>query len=378
MKRVGNLFEAIPERENLRLAVCRALRGKRASPEARLFTANLEQNLKRMAEELHAGTIEVGRFHQFVIYDPKERIITAPCFRERVLHHAIINVCEPHFERWLIPDSYACRKNKGRVKALERAGEYARQYGWFLKLDIRKYFDSVPHDRLLGRLAQRFKDRRLLELFARIVRSFRGNIGCGLPIGSLTSQHFANFYLGWFDRYAKEQLRIPGYVRYMDDMAFWSNDKEDLKRALSCGEVYLREELGLALKPSPYLNRTTHGMEFLGCRVFAHHRTLNRRSRVRFRRRLGRLEDSYHAGVIDEHQLQAQATSLVAFTRSAGVSSWRFRQAIVESLVVDGHKAPTACFGAAAGTTTAGTAGRRTATGTRQRTGTRTTGSGSP
>ena len=168
----------------------------------------------------------VGRFSQFVIHDPKERIITAPCFAERVLHHAVMNVCEPKFEQWLINDTYACRVGRGQGAALSRAQQFARRFPFFLKIDVRKYFDSISHEILLSRLDLLFKDRRLLDLFERIVHSFRGNLGRGLPIGSLTSQHLANFYLGWFDRYAKETLRLKGYVRYMDDMALWADSSE--------------------------------------------------------------------------------------------------------------------------------------------------------
>jgi hypothetical protein len=122
---------------------------------------------------------------------------------------------------------------------------------------------------LLERLARRFKDGRLLQLFERIIRAFRAGLGQGLPIGSLTSQHFANFYLGRFDRFVKERLRIKGYVRYMDDMALWGVSKDTLRAALAAGELFLAEELGLRLKPFPYLNRTEHGMDFLGCRLFS-------------------------------------------------------------------------------------------------------------
>ena len=121
MRRANHLFDKIVARDNLREAFARALIGKRQRPEAQLFAANLEQNLVRMAEELQAGTIAVGQYRQFIIHDPKRRIITAPCFPERVWHHAIMNVCEPVFERWLIEDSYACRRGKGRLSALARA-----------------------------------------------------------------------------------------------------------------------------------------------------------------------------------------------------------------------------------------------------------------
>jgi RNA-directed DNA polymerase len=341
MKRAGRLYERILERDNLRLAFHKALRGKRDRGDARQYARRLDDNLAEMARQLEAGTFPVGCHHQFVIHDPKERIITAPCFGERVLHHAIMNVCEPVFESWLIADTYACRKGRGRVAAVQRAQSFACRFPYFLKLDIRKYFDSIPHDRLKERLGRRFKDNRLLELFARIIGSFRPGLGRGIPIGSLTSQHFANFYLGWFDRFVKERLRLRGYVRYMDDIALWSDSRSALKEALSAIAGFLRQELALEPKETPYLNSTAHGMEYLGCRIFRHHAILSRRSRVRFRRKLEHLEEAYHAGQIDEAALQHRATALTAFTRSAGVSSWRFRTRVLQQLPGSGLRART-------------------------------------
>lgn len=342
MRRAGNLLEPLVDRENLRRAVAKALLGKRNRPDAGEFTTRLDENLTALAEGIRDGSYKVGRFHQFVIHDPKERIITAPCFSERVLHHAIMNVCEPVLERWLIPDTYACRVGRGRLAALDRARHFSRRNAWFLKLDIRKYFDSIPHDALLRRLGRRFKDRRLLDWFERIVRAFRGPLGRGLPIGSLTSQHFANFYLGWFDRFVKESLRIHGYVRYMDDMLIWGHDRATLQQMLVACREFLSDELALAVKPHPYMNRTEHGCDFLGCRVFSSHLTLNRRSRLRFRRKLSDLESQFDAGLISEAELQQRATSVTAFTRTPGVSAWRFRRTVIETASAAGREAPTA------------------------------------
>jgi RNA-directed DNA polymerase len=339
MRRAGQLFDHIIDRDNLRLAFAKALRGKRSRPEAREFARHLDRNLPDMAAGLRAGTFPVGRFRQFVIHDPKERVITAPCFAERVLHHAVVNVCEPHLERWLVPDTYACRTGKGRVAALLRAGQVAGRFPFFLKLDVRKYFDSIPHDPLLERLARRFKDRRLLALLERIVRSFRGSLRRGIPIGSLTSQHLANFYLGWFDRFVKEGPRVKGYVRYVDDMALWADTRAALREALSAGGAFLREELRLEWKPTPYGNRNEHGMDFLGCRVFRRHVTLNRRSRRRYRRKLFWLEQEFATGRIGEQERQQRATALVASTRAAPVCGWRFRRAVLHELPVSDHKA---------------------------------------
>jgi hypothetical protein len=339
MKRAGRLFDAVLDRDNLRQAVQRAFKGKRHRPDARAWVQSLDANLTRLSEQLARGAVPLGRFHQFVIHDPKERIITAPCFEERVVHHALMNVCEPILERWLIFDTYACRKGKGRLAALLRARGYAGRHRFFLKMDVRKYFDSIPHDRLLQRWRRRFKDERLNRLVEEIVRSYRGGIGRGLPIGSLTSQHLANFYLGWLDRFVKESLRIPGYVRYMDDLALWADTMGPLRRAELETARFLEEELGLAVKEHPYRNRSRHGMDFLGCRVFPGRLSLNRRSRVRYRRKLQRLEGAWLVGEISTGELQRRATALTAFTRTPGLCSWQWRRAVLSQMPVSGREA---------------------------------------
>jgi hypothetical protein len=250
-----------------------------------------------------------------------------------------MNVCEPYLERWLIGNTYACREGKGRNAAVSRAASFARQHPYFLKLDIRKYFDSIRHEILLGRLGRLFKDHRLLALLEQVIQGYRGSLGHGLPIGSLTSQHFANFYLGYCDRHITETLRIPAYVRYMDDMALWG-EREQLKQALASCREFL-SGLGLELKASPYLNRTRHGMDFLGTRIYRTHTTLNRASRVRYRRKLVRLEAQYESGEIAEAELQCRATALTAFTLTKGVSAWRFRRRLLDCLEVCGPRART-------------------------------------
>ncbi len=342
MKRVGNLFEAIRDRNNLLSAVWRAAKGKRRRPEIREYLGHLNDRLAELSAGLHDGTFPLGRFQQFLIRDPKERIITAPYFAERVLHHAVMSVCEPHFERWLIPDTFACRVGKGRPAALARAGLLARSQKWFLSMDVRSYFDSIAHDGLQEALARRFKDGRLLNLFGRIIGAYRGSQGHGLPIGSLCSQHFANFYLDRFDRFVKETLRCQGYVRYMDDMVIWGDGYARLAEVRHRCKAFLADQLSLTLKPTAFINRTAHGMDFLGVRLFPTHRILNRRSRLRYRRKLRQLEADYDSERISERQLQQRGTALTAFARGAGVSSWKFRRRLLSRLRVGGPTAPTA------------------------------------
>jgi retron-type reverse transcriptase len=335
MKRTGGLYDQISAWNNLRLATAKALRGKCRRHDARMFVARLEINLAELATELREQRVTLGACRQFVIHDPKQRLITAPCFRDRVLHHAIMNVCEPPFERFLIDDTFACRRGKGRVAALLRARRFAGRFGYVLNFDIRKYFDSISRDRLMDLLARRLKDRPLLQLFKQIIRC-AGESPHGLPIGSLTSQHLANFYLGWLDRFVKQTLRANGYVRYMDDCAIWHDSAAHLRLWLPQLRGYLADALSLEIKPQPTVKPTKVGLNFLGCRVFPDRLTLSRRSRRRFESKLRRLEEDAIAGHIDTAELQARATSLVAFTRAAGVDAWGFRRRVLQHMPVSG------------------------------------------
>lgn len=336
MRRARNLFDEIVGRENLRQAFARAALGKRDRPEVRWYAAQLDMRLGETAEQLRAGTISVGKFHQFVIRDPKERIITAPCFAERVLHHAIMQVCEPIFDRRLIDDTFACRRGRGRIAALARSQTFARRFPAFLKLDVRRYFDSISHERLACALERMFKDQQLLALLREILAAFRGGLGRGLPIGSLVSQHLANFYLGALDRFVKEQLRVRGYVRYMDDMVLWGPTTRQLCRLRDVCHDFLLAELDLMPK-EPFINLSGRGMDFLGCRVFPTHLELNRRSKTRLRRKLNALEEAHLGEEIAEPELQQRATSLLAFTTAGGVRSWRLRSKLLEKMSVSGQ-----------------------------------------
>ncbi|MBI9104605.1 MAG: RNA-directed DNA polymerase [Spirochaetales bacterium] len=234
MKRKGSLFEIIASEENLKVASWKAMRGKRTKRDVLLFNLNFEENLTALRKDLLDGTIAIGNYHYFQVHEPKERTICAASFPERILHHAIMNVCLPVFENYQIYDSYACREGKGTHKALLRAFHFSKSTPFFLKVDIRKYFDSIDHIILKNLLCRKFKDEKLLELLYRIIDSYETAPGKGLPIGNLTSQHMANFYLGRADHYIKEELGTRRYVRYMDDFVLWDSDMNGLLNDRNC------------------------------------------------------------------------------------------------------------------------------------------------
>ena len=127
MKRVGNIFGAVVERENLRDAFLKASRGKRHRFDQRQYADNLDNELDRLREGFLNVDYPVGNYRRFKIYDPKEREICVAPFGERVLHHALMNVCEPWFDKWLVFDTYACRAGKGQLRAVKRAAQFAAE-----------------------------------------------------------------------------------------------------------------------------------------------------------------------------------------------------------------------------------------------------------
>ena len=257
MKRQGNLWPSIVSFESLDAAARRSLRGKRNRPGAAAFFLDLESQLFALQGELESGTYRPGPYRNFWIQDPKPRLISAAPFRDRVVHHALAGAIEPRIERRLMDHVYACRRGRGQHRALVRFVEHARRYRYVLMMDIEKYFASIDHQVLFTLLRKLFKDERVLALCERIVsagagtppgpvRFFPGDHLLsplahprGLPIGNLTSQLFANLMLDPIDHLATDQLGLTGYLRYMDDFACFSNDREELIEA----RRRIREEL---------------------------------------------------------------------------------------------------------------------------------------
>ncbi|GHT68803.1 hypothetical protein AGMMS50239_34580 [Bacteroidia bacterium] len=316
MKRRGYIFEQIIDMDNLRLAFYKAQQGKSAKKDVLQFCENLDSNLLAIRNGLLNENYRFGSYHYFMIYDPKCRVICAASFEERVIHHAIMNICSTHFENYQIPYSYACRKNKGTFAAIEKAAYYQKKYAWYLKLDVRKYFDSIDHEILFDKLKLMYKDKRLLDMFWQIIDSYHAQDGKGLPIGNLTSQYFANHYLSFADKQATEQLRIPAYVRYMDDMLLWSDDKTELMEKGILFERFIAQNLQLSLKPF-IINKTEHGLPALGFLLYPNQIRLNRRSKKRFVTKLTGYTNLLNTDSISEKQFAQCTLSLYGFISHA-------------------------------------------------------------
>jgi RNA-directed DNA polymerase len=273
-----------------------AMKGKRRKVAGAKFFGGWEKECVDLREELMEERYRPGPYEYFKIYEPKERRVAAAPFRDRVLHHAVVRVLEPVFEKRFLEDSFACRKGKGTHAGMRRALNYAGKHPIALKCDIRKYFASIDHEILLKQLGRVVGDRRVLELCELIVGSHADGASQawqgpglfdvrdrrrGLPVGNLTSQFFANIYLDGLDHFIKQELRVPGYVRYVDDFVLFGSTAKEIKEWGKRVAGYLAG-LRLELHPDKVrVCRTRDGVDFCGFVVKADGRVKVRRASVR-------------------------------------------------------------------------------------------------
>ncbi len=325
------LFERIAAFDNLHEAAREARRGKRFKDETARFHQHLGENLVELRDELLSGGYRPGEYRTFWIQDPVRRQISAAPYRDRVVHHALCRVTQPLLERSFVFDSYANRTGKGTHAALDRCTEFTRRFGYVLQCDIRLFFPSIDHQILLEAIERRIGmgNGRTMRLIESIVANanpqppaefyFPGDRlwtpyerRKGLPIGNLTSQLWANFYLDPFDHFIKDRRGAPGFVRYVDDFLIFSDDKGRLGELLEEARERLAR-LRLLLHPRKCrLYPVLEGIPFLGFRVFPRSRRLLPKPVTRARRRLQELAERYHAGEAGMKEVCQSVTAWIA------------------------------------------------------------------
>jgi retron-type reverse transcriptase len=295
------------------------------------FYRKLDHNLASIAYDLRNECYQPSPFNYFLIKDPKERIIAASPVRDRVVQHALMNLYDQVFDRNLIFDSYACRIGKGTHKAVLRAFHFVKSSRYFLKMDVRKYFDSIDHAILKTSLAKIIKDEKALRLFYLIIDSGDSLSDKGIPIGNLTSQYFANFYLSMFDHYLKEQVKAKRYIRYMDDMLFFSNNKNDINNIYTIADEYTKLKLNLTLKPR-VSGSTAVGAPFLGFLVKPTGIYLQQKTKRRYKTRITEIEYKRKHGIFSDIEAGRRIESVTAHLLLA--RSINFRNTILRRRVL--------------------------------------------
>ena len=312
MKRQSITLAELADRDNLLLAAWKTLRGSTADPQARAWRQGIDENINDLAQAILRETVPSGALHRFVIHDPKRREIAAPALADRVLHHALFNLAEPRFERLLVPSTFACRPGLGVHAAVAHLQRCLQRAPCWLQVDVKSYFSSIDHAVLLRLLARWFKGAALLRLLQRIVQAGSSTPGTGLPIGALTSQHFANAYLDNADRWLLAHPLVRGHVRYMDDIVCTCNSLADARQLETELRARLQLTRSLELKAPARCGYTRFGLRFCGFRVKPGVVLAGQRKLRRYREGAARLHMAEMSGDLAPTQAQRAADVLHA------------------------------------------------------------------
>ncbi len=332
MKTYNNLYKELYNFDNLSLAFKKARRGKSKKDYVIKFELNLQTNLENLQKDLINKTYSSSNLKKFIIRDPKTRTIHASIFRDRIVHHAIINILNPIYEKIFIYDSFASRKDKGTHNAINRFESFIKKVssngrliknnfnnnsiqGYVLKADFKHYFNSVNHEVLIKILKKKVDDEDLIELIKIVLSNFEILKGVGMPLGNYTSQFFANIYLNELDYYVKHTLRAKYYIRYVDDFVILHKNKKRLKYFLEHINNFL-PCLKIKLHPEKTeIHALRNGINFLGYRIFYHYKLLRKRNIKYFMKKLEKNVSLYNNKEISEEQFESRINGWFGYAK---------------------------------------------------------------
>ena len=285
-KKCNTTYENVVTFENILEAWNDFVGGKRKRKDVNEFTEHLADNLFDILDELKSGIYEHGKYKEYIICDPKKRIIHKADVRDRVVHRLIYNALYSYFDKRYIQDSYSCRIGKGVHKAQARFRSFVNTVSknytkpcYVLKFDIKKCFASINTEILKKILEWHVEDEKLKNLVFKIINSFKD----GLPLGNLTSQLFINIYLHELDFHVKQTLKGRYYLRYADDVIIVSSDKEELEKLYINLEFFLKKKLGLISHKKDIFSIYS-GVDVLGSVFFSRYKRLRRSTERRIKR----------------------------------------------------------------------------------------------
>ena len=323
MKTYKNLYKQIYNLSNLILAWRKARKGKTKKRDIIEFERDVIGNLILLQDELKNKTYFPKPLKTFILRDPKTRKISKADFRDRIVHHAIVLILEPIFDKIFIYDSCANRKGKGTLFATKRFDRFKREVsrngkinGWFnnnqirgycLKADIKHYFQEVNHEILLNIIKRKVKDEKTITLIIKFLENGGGERVLdlqkeqkGMPLGNLTSQFFANVYLNELDSFVKHKLKAKYYIRYVDDFVILHQSRENLEIWKGQINEFLNNRLKLKLHPDKSkIISLSRGVDFIGFRNYWNYKLLRKRNINNIK---SKIED-YYKGLISYNKL---------------------------------------------------------------------------
>lgn len=316
-KKHRNLIQQIATIENLRDAYAKTAKGKKKTFGYLEFKEYAEANLILVQKELLQGQYKQGPFREFTVHEPKPRLISALEFKDRLVQHALCNVIAPFFDRSLMPHTFACRVGMGTHKGVQYVQSKLRQTKakYFLKTDYSKFFPSIDRQILHGMIDRKIDCERTLLLLREIIPP----TGKGIPIGSLTSQLFANVYGNAADRFIHFELKHPVWARYMDDIVILGDDKEQLMDSFLKLNDFSMNELELRIGKWQ-ISPTSKGINFLGYRIWETHKLLRKDSVLRAKRKVANF--LHHNDLDGLKRFTASWSGHAQWANSHNLNSW--------------------------------------------------------
>ena len=321
-KTIRNVYDKEVSFEKLLEAHRKARRGKREKRKVILLELVLEEQLLQLEKDLKNCTYKHGKYTKFKIYQPKERIIMASEYIDRIVHQWYVqHFIKPYFVPQFINTTYACIEGRGMHKAskdVQKAMKSAKakwQNYYILKMDITKYFHNIDKRILWDILKRKVKDKKLLWLTREILLSTEGMLG--LPLGNYTSQMFANIYLNELDQYAKHKLKCKYYYRYMDDMVILCENKEKAKNILSSITIFLENNLKLTLNSKTRIFKDIQGVNFCGYKINERRMKIRHASKCRMKRKLKKYTQQLKEGKISLPEIQRSIAGWLGYVKHA-------------------------------------------------------------
>lgn len=291
-----------------------------------MYELDLENNIINLIEDIKNKKYHLGKYREFKVYEPKERLIKSLPYRDRIVHQWYIEeFIKPFFTKRFIKDSYACIENRGSHKAALQTQKYMRimkqKYGsyYILKCDIKKYFYNINKKILLTILERKISDKELLN-FTKVL--LEDNEEIGIPIGNYTSQYFANIYLNELDHFVKEKIKIKYYIRYMDDFVIFTKNKEEAKKYMQIIKEFLSNKLKLELNAKSKYYPSKFGCDFCGYIIYETHILLRKRFKRKTKRKIKKWNKLYNKNELNIHNIQLKWNSMIAHASHA--SSYNF------------------------------------------------------
>ncbi len=288
------IFKLITSDENIYKAYKQTQKSSgKYKKEAMIFALNETYNLNKLQKSLRDETYEFGGYTRFKVYEPKERIIDAPTYIDKIVQIAINNVLKEIYYPSFIYDSYSCIDGKGTHACALRIQKFLKQAKWkygeeayIVKIDIKKFFYSIDRDIFKNLLPKKIKCDKTLNLIYKITDSANAIAPLGLPLGNTLSQIGANIYMNEVDQYAKRNLRIKYYARYADDIFAIVENKDKATRTREQITNFIKEELHLNVNLSKTkIFPINQGINGVGFKIHTTHILLRNDSKKRIKRK---------------------------------------------------------------------------------------------